>query len=174
MDSAALIRLLEQEGFQFACERHRQVSNMSESEALQLSLQGLRCKNLLLRDKQGRNFLVMTTADKSLDLAAAAATLGSKRLSFASAQRLDELLGVCPGALSPLALVNDAQRQVSLVIDRALDQDATFLLHPLDSSATVGLPRPDLDRFLDSIGHPPTWAELKARAPQESDPPPTA
>jgi Ala-tRNA(Pro) deacylase len=43
--------------------------NMADSEQLQLNLTGIRCKNLLLRDRKGRRYLLVTTAAKSIDLA---------------------------------------------------------------------------------------------------------
>jgi Ala-tRNA(Pro) deacylase len=158
-----LLKLLEQNDVPFECEHHDQVLNMAESGALELSLTGARCKNLLLQDKQGGLYLVVTTANKSLDLSAVAKTLNSKRLSFASADRLLALLGVRPGSLSPLALVNDHARDVSLVIDEDLAHEEAFLFHPLDSAATVALSKRDFEDFLQSIGHQPAWKALGAR-----------
>jgi len=158
-----LLELLEQQGVRFACEHHEQVLNMAESAELTLSLTGVRCKNLLLQDKKGQHYLVVTTPEKSLDLVAAAEAFGSKRLSFASADRLATVLGVRPGSLSPLALVNDSAGKVCLVIDEDLSREPVFLLHPMDSTATVALSKPDLEAFLRSIDHPPAWKVLRAR-----------
>jgi len=158
-----LLGLLEQNGVLFACEQHEQVLNIAESGELRLSLEGARCKNLLLQDKQGQHYLVVTTADKSLDLSAVAKTLSSKRLSLASADQMFMLLGVRPGSLSPLALVNDISGKVRLVVDEDLARESTLLLHPLESTASVALSRHDLEGFLCSIGHPPAWAVLKER-----------
>lgn len=158
-----LLSLLEARGLTFACEQHEQVLNMVESGKLKLSLDGVRCKNLLLQDKQGQYYLVVTLAEKSLDLAATAKILGSKRLSFASADRLFELLGVRPGSLSPLALVNDVGGSIRLVLDQDLAQEQIFLFHPLDSSATVSLSKGNFVKFLESTGHKMVWAKLLAR-----------
>ncbi|WP_321812843.1 MULTISPECIES: prolyl-tRNA synthetase associated domain-containing protein [unclassified Burkholderia] len=163
MERNELLELLDRQNVSFECEHHEQVLNMAESGALALSLVGARCKNLLLQDKQGGLYLVVTTAHKSLDLHAVANTLGSKRLSFASAERLFDLLGVRPGSLSPLALVNDAALSVSLVIDKDLANEAIFLFHPLDSTATIALSRQDFETFLEYIDHAPSWHVLGAR-----------
>ncbi|WP_185715892.1 prolyl-tRNA synthetase associated domain-containing protein [Burkholderia sp. Bp9004] len=163
MERDELLTLLEQQDVPFECEYHEQVLNMAESGALKLSLDGARCKNLLLADKQGSLYLVVTTAHKSLDLSAVAKTLNSKRLSFASADRLFDLLGVRPGSLSPLALVNDRARNIRLVIDDDLAHERVYLFHPLDSTATVALSRQDLEDFLEHIGHAPSWHTLEAR-----------
>lgn len=163
IEKDGLLKLLEQQGVPFGYERHEQVLNMAESGMLSLSLVGARCKNLLLQDKQGGSYLVVTTANKSLELSAVAKTLNSKRLSFASSDRLVGLLGVRPGSLSPLALVNDRNHDVGLVIDEDLAHEPFFLFHPLDSAATISLSRQDFEGLLRGIGHPPSWRALGAR-----------
>ncbi|WP_179949294.1 YbaK/EbsC family protein [Burkholderia sp. RF7-non_BP1] len=157
------MKLLEETGIPFSCEEHSSVSNMMESGMLALSVTGARCKNLLLQDKKGRCFLVVTTATKSLDLAGVAETIGSKRLSFASGDKLFELLGIRTGSLSPLALVNDEAKRVRLVIDAELDGEDIFLFHPLENNASVSLSRSALDTFLRSIERSADWLPLAAR-----------
>ncbi|AOJ91120.1 hypothetical protein WS87_30750 [Burkholderia sp. MSMB0856] len=158
-----VLKLLEETGIPFSCEEHSSVSNMTESGMLALSVTGTRCKNLLLQDKKGRCFLVVTTATKSLDLAGVAETIGSKRLSFASGDKLFELLGIRTGSLSPLALVNDEATRVRLVIDAELDGEEIFLFHPLENNASVSLSRSALDTFLRSIERSADWLPLAAR-----------
>ncbi|RQR81696.1 MULTISPECIES: prolyl-tRNA synthetase associated domain-containing protein [unclassified Burkholderia] len=158
-----VLRLLEEIGIPFSCERHDPVRNMSESDMLTLSVAGARCKNLLLQDRKGHYFLVVTTAAKSLDLAELAAALGSKRLSFASADKLFELLGIRPGSLSPLALVNDETGRVRLIIDVELRGEERFLFHPLENDASVSLSGTGLDTFLRHIDHPADWLPVCAR-----------
>lgn len=163
LGKAELLALLEERGLPVTCEQHETVLNMAESGKLMLSLSGARCKNLLLQDKRGRCFLVVTTASKSLDLVATAEVLRSKRLSFASADKLFDLLGVRAGSLSPFALVNDDEQRISLVIDAELAEERVFLFHPLESDTTASIARNDLDVFLASIQHQPSWVELRAR-----------
>ncbi|MFP3551759.1 prolyl-tRNA synthetase associated domain-containing protein [Paraburkholderia sp. SIMBA_049] len=158
-----VLKLLEDREIPFSCEEHDSVHNMAESAMLTLSVVGARCKNLLLQDKKGHYFLIVTTATKSLDLAGIAETIDSKRLSFASADTLFELLGIRTGALSPLALVNDEANRVRLVIDAELTGEEVFLFHPLENNASVSLSRGALDAFLRSIEHPADWLPLAAR-----------
>ncbi|MGU7770410.1 prolyl-tRNA synthetase associated domain-containing protein [Burkholderia sp. MR1-5-21] len=158
-----LLKLLDEWKIPFSCEEHDSVLNMAESAKLTLSLEGARCKNLLLQNKKGHYFLVVTTAAKALDLAAMAETLGSKRLSFASSDKLFELLGIRTGSLSPLALINDTAKLVRLVIDLDLICESTFLFHPLENDASVSLSKPALDAFLAGIGHGGEWKELAGR-----------
>lgn len=163
IEKDGLLALLERQGVPFEYEQHEKVLNMTESGALDLSLVGARCKNLLLQEKKGGLYLVVTTANKSLDLSMAAKALDSKRLSFASSDRLFDLLGVRPGSLSPLALVNDRDHDVDLVIDEDLAHEPYFLFHPLDSAATISLSRQAFEGFLRSVDHAPLWKTLLER-----------
>jgi Ala-tRNA(Pro) deacylase len=159
---------LEARNIPFACEEHDAVLNMAESGRLTLSVVGARCKNLLLQDRKGHYFLVVTLAAKALDLVALAETLACKRLSFASADTLFALLGIRTGSLSPLALINDRAGQVRLVIDAELAAEEAFLFHPLENSASVSLSRSALDVFLANVGHPAGWLALAARRPDQA------
>jgi len=158
-----VLELLKESEIPYSCEEPDSVLNMAESKVLTLSLAGARCKNLLLQNKKGHYFLIVTTAAKSLDLAMVSEALGSRRLSFASAYKLFELLGIRTGSLSPLALVNDENKRVRLVIDAELANEETFLIHPLENNASVLLSRSSMDRFLCRIEHPASWLPLAAR-----------
>lgn len=117
-------------------------------------LAGTRTKNLFLRDKKGtRQALVVVRADKPVDLRALAARTGFERPSFGSADRLQKCLGIEPGAVSPLALLNDAGHHVEVFIDRDLWTAGAIHCHPLVNTSTLAVPREDLERFLAATGH---------------------
>jgi len=111
---------------------HPPVMTVAESERLVPPLPGAKTKNLFLRDKKGaRHFLVTVPYDLAVDLDALALLLGAGRLGFASADRLMKHLGVTPGSVSVLALVNDATKAVELVVDRRLWEAEAVHAHPL-------------------------------------------
>src|SRR5881227_524727 len=133
---------------------HPAVMTVEESERLVPTLPGAKTKNLFLRDKKGaRHFLVTVPHDLAVDLNALGAALGAGRLGFASPERLMRHLGITPGSVSLLALVNDAAHAVEFVIDRRLwDADAVHA-HPLVNNATLVIPHVQLERFLAATGH---------------------
>src|SRR5438045_8548468 len=135
---------------------HPAVMTVEESERLVPRLPGAKTKNLFLRDKKGeRHLLVTVPHDLSVDLKALGTTLGVDRLGFASADRLMKYLGVSPGSVSLLGLVNDTDHAVEFVIDRRLwDADAVHA-HPLVNTATMVIPHAQPERFLAATGHPP-------------------
>ncbi|WP_437881665.1 prolyl-tRNA synthetase associated domain-containing protein [Pseudomonas sp. LRF_L74] len=164
INSAGLLDELLSLGIEHEVEHHQPIFTMADSDALELSLDGMRCKNLLLRDRKGKHYLLMTTAEKSVDLSRLSQALGSGRLSLASPERLFVLLGVRPGALSPLALVNDTERQVELILDEDLGTASHYVLHPLDNGISVQLSSAALQRFLIGIQHHARWVAIAARS----------
>jgi len=151
-----LPRFLEQHGITSARHEHAAVMTVEESLRLVPKLPGAKTKNLFLRDKKGRrHFLVTVPHDKAVDLNALASAIGVNGVGFASAERMQKYLGITPGSVSFLALVNDRELAVEFVIDRALwDADAVHA-HPLVNTATMIVVHADLERFLGATGHVP-------------------
>jgi Ala-tRNA(Pro) deacylase len=162
LNTADLLDLLNTCGDPVEVCTHRAVVSVDAFLALESGLVGAICKNLLIRDKQGL-YLVVVPATKSIDLKALASHLGSSRLSFADAAHLEAKLGTWSGALSPLALANDADEQIALVIDEALQAEARLLFHPLDNAVTVSLTKLTLENFCQRIGHAIRWVTVPER-----------
>ena len=150
-----LLAYLEQAGIGFERVNHPAVFTMADSAELNIALSGRRCKNLLVRDKKSRVFfLVVLAPETSIDLAALGQLMGAGRLSLCPAEQMHELLQVASGALSPFALVGDAQAQkVRLLWDASLSGETQFLFHPLRNTATVSISQEDFSRFLVLTGH---------------------
>jgi Ala-tRNA(Pro) deacylase len=92
-------------------------------------------------------------ANKQVDLRALSETIGANRLSFGSAERLKRYLGVAPGAVTLLAVFNDSDHAVSLLVDEDLWQAEAFQFHPLVNTATLVLARQEVARFVELTGH---------------------
>lgn len=154
---------LAQHGIAVARVEHPAVMTVEESERLVPPLPGAKTKNLFLRDKKGgRHFLVTVPANRPVDLNALGATLGAGRVGFASPERLEKYLGIKPGSVSLLALVNDETGGVEFIIDRALWDADAVQAHPLVNTATMILPHADLERFLRATGHRPRVIDVPA------------
>jgi Ala-tRNA(Pro) deacylase len=143
---------------------HPPVMTVEESERLVPHLPGAKTKNLFLRDRKGaRHFLVTVPHDVAVDLNSLGAGIGAGRLGFASAERLFRHLGITPGSVSLLALVNDTTHAVEFVIDRRLWNAEAVHAHPLVNSATMVIPHAELERFLAATGHSPRIIDVPAR-----------
>ena len=140
--------------------QHSPVFTVEEAKALRGNLPGHHVKNLFLRNKKEEMWLVVALEDRPIDLKRLGETLGAGRLSFGSPQRLKRHLGVEPGSVTPLALINDHERIVRLALDRALAGGAAVNVHPLVNTMTTALASADLLRFFEATGHSPHWLDF--------------
>ncbi len=133
---------------------HPPVFTVEQANRLVPHLRGAKTKNLFLRDKKGQcHFLVVVGHEKSVDLKVLSSLLKVGKLNLASPDRLQQYLGVEPGAVSILGVVNDLECQVRFIVDRDLWKAKAFQCHPLVNTSTVVIPNADLKRFLDLTGH---------------------
>lgn len=138
---------------------------VEEGKALRGAMAGTFTKNLLLRDKKGRVFLFAIHEDRALDLRTLHLRVGANgRLGFVPGERMVELLGVPPGALTPLGLVNDAGAVVTAVVDAALLGAEQVNFHPLVNTESTGLAPQELLAFIRSCGREPMIVDFDAGA----------
>jgi Ala-tRNA(Pro) deacylase len=155
--------LLERQSVAYERLDHPAVFTADEADRLVPKARGAHAKNLLVEDrKSGRLFMLTVPFGKRTDLKATAKLLGTGKLSFASAETMLETLGVTPGAVSMMALVNDRGGRITLVLDQVLAEADAVQCHPLVNTATLIVNQPDLRRFLDAAGHPPDVLEVPA------------
>lgn len=151
----ALFQRLEDLGIASETVAHPPLYTVEESKALRGSLPGHHVKNLFLRNKKGAMWLVTCLEDREVDLKALGAVLNAGRFSFGSGERLMQYLGVRPGAVTPLAVINDKQAKVTMVLDSALSDGQPVNAHPLVNDRTTTIGGRDLLRFLEAEGHAP-------------------
>ena len=142
-------------GIAYEVIEHPPVLTVDAARAHWAALPGFGAKNLLLKDAGGRLWLVVLPAEAPVDMKALPACIGSKRLSFARPPDLAATLAVEPGSVTPLAVVNDRDHRITVVLAAELTGDAPVGVHPLENTATVSLPGRDLVRFLQHHGHDP-------------------
>lgn len=155
-----LLTHLDELGIEHRTFSHPAVFTVEEARELRGAIEGAHTKNLFVRDKKGRMWLVVALEDRSVDLKALARALGHRNFSFGSPQRLMEYLGVIPGAVTPFALFNDHTGAVRVALDEGLRDYETWNFHPLDNSMTTAIRPADMLRFLDAIEHPAHWVDV--------------
>lgn len=135
---------------------HPPLHTVREAKALrpQLESDEGQIKNLFVRNKKGKMWLLTLHESQKIDLKATAIALGAGRFSFCSPQRLMKYLGVTPGAVSPFGLLNDIHHEVAFYFEKTLMRHSVIHAHPMDNRITVSIATGDLLAFLDQHGHP--------------------
>ena len=95
-----------------------------------------------------------------MSIAAFTDTAAADRLSFASPERLKKYLGVEPGAVTVLGLINDTEHAVEVFIDSEVWAAPNIHAHPLRNDATFVLGHEGLEKFLAATGHQPRIVQV--------------
>ena len=170
LTSEQLYGMLDQAGISYRVLHHAPLMTVEDARAIRgehETGEG-QIKNLFLKNKKGKMWLLTLHEDRVIDLKQAAIDIGAKRFSFCSPDRLMTYLGVVPGAVSPFGLLNDHNRQVTFYIDEALLEHEEVHAHPLDNRITVSIGTRDLLQFLEQRGYPHEVLPRTAGIPEEA------
>lgn len=152
-----LFTLLEELGIKTTTCRHAPLYTVEESQKLRGEIQGGHCKSLFLKDKKNNFILAVLSEDRRLDMKAlfTSEKLNVGRLSFASPERMIDMLGIKPGSVTPFSLINVKHKELIVVLDKGMMENKYLNYHPLHNEATTTIHREDLLKFIKHFGFDP-------------------
>lgn len=160
IDKEQTCQFLRDMGIEFERTEHPAVYNMAELAQISIPHPEADAKNLFVRDDKKRQYYLITVrGDKRVDLKEFRRAQGSRPLSFASAEELSSILGLIPGAVTPLGVLNDEARRVKVFLDRAF-AGGLVGVHPNDNTATLWLRAEDLIRVVREHGNEIEYIDL--------------
>lgn len=150
-----VFKALDELNIKYKAISHPPVCTIEEMDELGIFTDGEVCKNLLLRNNNGKiHYLVCCLKDKKVDLVDLRSQIGATRLSFGSDERLMKHLGLTQGAVSPFGIINNEDHQVQIVLDSDLKSvDGYIGFHPNDNTGFVWLSHDDLIKFIRHFGN---------------------
>ena len=155
MNKSETLHYLDQQGIKYEIVVHEAVYNMAEMEKIALPHPEADAKNLFVRDDKKRDYYLLTIkGDKRVNLQQFREENGTRRLSFASPQDLKEKLGLEPGSVTPLGLLNDSHREIPFYLDSYFSDQPRIAVHPNDNTATIWLDPQDLIAVIKGLGNP--------------------
>jgi Ala-tRNA(Pro) deacylase len=155
-----IYELLEASGIDYYAVEHKAVYTMEEMDEVGLPEPETIAKNLFVRDGKKKNyFLIVVNGEERVDLKKLGSALGVKGLSFCSEKRLNEILGLYAGAVSPLGVLNDSDHRTKVVIDSRFE-GGRIAMHPNDNTASVYMAADDLFRLLTEHGADVRYMDL--------------
>ena len=162
MNKQEIYDFLHSQNIPFEITEHKAVYNMAELAKIPLPHPEADAKNLFVRDDKRRSYYLLTVfGEKRVDLKAFRKAYGTKSLTFASPEELSAILGLIPGAVTPLGVLNDEERKVKLFLDREfLNAPGLIGVHPNDNTATVWMKTEDLIALVKEHGTEVELAEI--------------
>ncbi|MGE5632346.1 MAG: prolyl-tRNA synthetase associated domain-containing protein [Caulobacteraceae bacterium] len=140
---------------------HIPVYTIQEANDLNLEMEGKLCKNLFVRNLKGnKHYLILVSHEKRTDLKGIASQVGSSRLSFASEERLLKYLGLTPGSVTPFGLLNDEEKNVTVLIDEDLKNSDFMCFHPNINTVSISISYGNFEKFLRWCGNPYSYVHI--------------
>ena len=146
---------------------HQAVYTVEESAEVDAKITGTHCRNLFLRDKKKKNYLLVLPVDIAVDIKKLPEILGSSRLSFGSNDRLWEYLGVRSGSVCPFSIINDTDHQVEIFLEKSMMAQDIVCYHPMLNTMTIALKPDDLLRYVQYTNHTPHIIDVSNAQPDQ-------
>lgn len=152
-----LLALLGDLSIETTTTRHPALFTVEQSRDLRGEIPGGHCKSLFLKDKKNNFILAVLSEDRRLDMKALFKSdqLNVGRLSFASAERMIDMLGIEPGSVTPFSLINVSHKDLIVVLDKGMMEHDQLNYHPLHNEATTTIGNDDLVKFIEHFGFNP-------------------
>ena len=151
---ADLFAFLDRLGIAHRTIEHPPLPTVEAAMAIWGGMTGGFAKNLFVKDKKSRLFLITLRKDASLDLKHVQAVIGaSGRVSFCTAEQLMEHLGVLPGSVTPLGVLNDCAKNVEVLIDEDLRGRPRLGVHPCDNTETLWMSFDSIKKIIERQGN---------------------
>ena len=154
--------LLDSLGIRYERIDHPTAPTMDDLDPVARALGCPICKNLFLCNRQQTRFyMLVLPAGKHFKTKELSGQLGVARLSFAGEELLGRLLGLTPGSVTVLGLMNDPENKVQLLIDKDVAAQEIFACHPCINTSSIRFATADLfEKLLPALGHSPIMVEL--------------
>lgn len=160
MNKTETYQYLTEHNIAYEVSEHKAVFNMEEAESLDLPYPECDAKNLFIRDDKKQNYYLITVkGDKRVDLKEFRKQHGLRALSFASPEELSAVMGLTPGAVTPLGILNDVERRVHFYLDKSFI-GGKIGVHPNDNTATIWVQADELMDLIKKHGNAAEFTEL--------------
>ncbi len=155
MNKDKIYELIKNKNIWYEITEHQAVFNMQELAQIKVPCPERDAKNLFIRDDKKRNYYLITVkGDKKVDLKEFRRNNNTRPLTFASSEDLMEILNLIPGAVTPLGILNDKERKVTVFIDEFFKEEPSIIgIHPNDNTATIWLYTKDLIDIIKEHGN---------------------
>lgn len=147
-----IFKILDELKIKYDVLEHQAVYTVEEAKQLEDMIEGLGCKNIFLTDKKGNYFLLVLEENKKANLKELAKLLNVSKLTFGSEEALQEILGLEPGSVTPLSIINDKENKVLLIIDNDIVEEK-ILVHPNTNTKTMSIEFKDIEKLIEYTNH---------------------
>ena len=156
-----VLALLDEKNIKYELVEHEEVHTIEDMKELGLLDKGYVCKNLFLRNANGKmHFVLSCHHEKEVNVQEIAKKIGSTRLSFGSEERLEKYLKLKNGYVSPFGVINDESKSVIFIFDKEIQNEQKVGFHPNTNKATIYLSFKDVKKIIEDHGNDVVFIKL--------------
>lgn len=156
-----VLELLNNQNIKYELVEHEEVHTIEDMDKLGLLDKGYVCKNLFLRNANGKmHFVLSCHHSKEVQVQEVAKKIGSTRLSFGSAERLEKYLKLENGYVSPFGVINDESKSVIFIFDKEIQNEKKVGFHPNTNKATIYLDFKEVKKIIEDHGNDVVFIKL--------------
>ena len=156
-----VLTLLEEKNIKYELVEHEEVHTIEDMKELGLLDKGYVCKNLFLRNANGKmHFVLSCHHEKEVNVQEIAKKIGSTRLSFGSEERLEKYLKLKNGYVSPFGVINDESKSIIFIFDKEIQNEQKVGFHPNTNKATIYLSFKDVKKIIEEHGNDVVFIKL--------------
>ena len=161
MNKEEIYDYIKDKGIWHEITNHKAVYSMEDLKDVELPYREGNAKNLFVRDDKKKNYyLIMVKEETRVNLSLFRREYNTRPLTFASSEDLERILGLYPGAVSPLGILNDKEKQVKFYLDSDFHDNDIIGMHPNDNTVTLWLKVKDLKDIIKEHGNDVYEAKL--------------
>lgn len=151
MNKQQIYEYIKQRNIWYEITEHEAVFSMKEVSNIEIPYPEADAKNLFICDDKKRNYYLITIrGNKRANLKKFKQENNTRSLSFASEKDLKDILGLVPGSVSPLGVLNNKENNVNIFIDKDFTKEPYIIgIHPNDNTATIWLKTKDLIKIIE-------------------------
>lgn len=147
-----LYDILEKLDIAYSEVEHAAAYTVNDMKNITISIEGIGCKNLFLKDKKDNFYLYVLPDEQRANIKEVANVVGVKNLSFANESDLEKILNLKPGSVTPFGIINDVENRTLIILDSNLKNNY-ILIHPLVNTKTLSIYYDDLIKFINYLSH---------------------
>lgn len=144
-----LLNVLDKIGITYKNHEHPAVFTVEQADLYHEGIDGVHSKNLFFKDRKKNLILIVTLSDKPIKIKEVETKINTKGLTFGKPELLAEVLGVIPGAVTPLAVINAKNYDLRVILDEEMMEHELLNFHPIVNTATTTIAARDLLKFME-------------------------
>jgi len=147
------VKILDDNNIKYEIVEHKAVYTIDEMLECGLPHPEQIAKNLFVRDDKKRKYYLITCLeDKKVNLKEFRKEHDTRPLTFASEEDLMDKMGLIRGAVTPLGILANEEKDVVVYIDKDFE-NKLMGIHPCDNTATVFINTRDVVKLIKKHGN---------------------